>query len=201
MRTRQQFRPRLGLFCSTLGANHRGMSTTATPATANPNALTIDDAGCWIDATVNGHSFSVDLAELQDELWDIERKHAKDPYRCRACGEEFVPEKEDLRQFDEYQALACPFCELRWMPSDDPTAEPEACCAAPQMFLDDVKKLLTEKYGAPRVSRHGAGEFYKFAAQKLADLKKTSETSPASSTGLGPTLEIGQLPEDVPGLL
>lgn len=148
------------------------------------STITIDDAGCWIEATINGKAVQIDLAELQDQLWDIERAHRQDPWRCRNrdCGAEFVPTSEQQRTYDENEVIACPCCDLSYLPQVN-GEQPIPATVPPQAFLDSVKRLLVERYGVPRLTRDGAGQFYAIVAEKLNELKKTTSTMHESPFG------------------
>lgn len=162
------------------------MSETPSNAGGN-NVIEINDVDCFGEFKLNGHQFTVDLAELQDRLWDIERQHNSDPWRCRDCGQDWLPAKDEQRYLDERGELPCPACG-------------STSTVPPQGFLDDVAKMLIRDYGVPRVGRNGAGQFYQAVAGKLTDLKKTNSTPAGSLFGTGEsTPEIGILPESEPG--
>lgn len=50
-------------------------------------------------------------------------------------------------------------------------------------YLDDVAKLIVGKYGAPRCSKAGAGQFYNLVVARVNDAKKKNTSTPQSPAG------------------
>ena len=153
------------------------------PTETKPAPISLDDETGLVEFSVRGQTFLVDPYEAGDRLREIDQRHKEDANTCLDCGKKLPPfYGEDGTQAP---GVACGGCGSRNV----------YIC---QDFLDDVAKLLTEHYGAPRLTRSAAGKFYTAMVEVMQSLKKTTSTTPQSPTGTESIQQAGTAPESAP---
>jgi dihydroorotate dehydrogenase len=122
--------------------------------------IKLDENSIWLKFEVGGASFEVEAFEAVNLLAEIDREHADDPNSCLKCKSKFNVEADGV-----LDNIVCPSCGARGndvQPAQD--------------FLDDVAKLIVERWGAKRCSRNEAGQFYNVIVAKTEEAKKNIGT-------------------------
>ena len=114
----------------------------------------------WAQFKLAGTEFEIEVFEAHDLLAEIDRKHMADPQSCAKCKIQFVVPEDKLGQTDDY---ICPGCGSKEI-------------IVSQVFLDDVKILLREKFGVKRCARGEAAKFYTAIINYVETAKKNIST-------------------------
>ncbi len=138
----------------------------------------------WARFTLAGVQFEVEIFEASDMLADIDRKHIADPHTCmnKTCGQQFQVPPEMFGETDEYRCPKCGGDKIQ----------------VSQVFLDDVKILLRDKFGVTRCARGEAARFYNAIIQATEDQKKSIMTRLESDIGSTLTQADGEQPKGEP---
>ncbi len=141
-------------------------------------AVDLGEDSVWLSFKINGIEFQTEAFEASDLLAEIDRKHAGDPHSCTECNTAFTVPKELFGQTSKY---TCPQCQSTKI-------------AVSQVFLDDVKKMLAERFGAIRCARGEAARFYNAVVDATEAAKKNILIRQGLASGSIPTPENSAIP-------
>lgn len=130
----------------------------------------------WCEFSIGGQAFECEAFEVAELLADIDHAHRYDPHTCGVCYL-VVPANAEAAPSE----LRCAACGEK---SKDKIR-------FSQVYLDDVAKLLRERFGLARVSRTEAWRFYDAIASTIRDLKKNLGSTAKSDTVLESIPEAG----------
>lgn len=160
-----------------------GAKAAPLPGRLVSDTIEIDGDAEWLTIKLADHTFQCELYDALDLLVEIDLRHARDSHECLDC-------RHRWSTADQTQAApAKPIC---------PACQSEKVLMS-QAFLDDVAKLLTERYGAPKCSRRGAAYFYNLVVSQSEEAKKKRGLMLESPTGTESTPAAGAAPESAPG--
>lgn len=129
-----------------------------------PQPINLSDGVKWGEFTIGDFTFEAEIFEAVDLLTEIDIAHRDDPHTCRKCHSEFIVTTDDER-YGRGNLYTCPACDAKAADGD---------IRFSQLYLDDVAKLIRERYGAPRCSRPEAYKFYRACVGLSDDLKKNA---------------------------
>lgn len=109
--------------------------------------IALDADSVWAEFTINGVAFEVEVYDANDWLVEIDAAHRLDPNTCQKCGRQHVPDDDVFGELDKY---TCPHCGAVGGEFIRPS----------RLYLDDVAKLLKDRFGVTRCARQEAAKFY-----------------------------------------
>lgn len=122
----------------------------------------IDQSEDFVRFTIDGKSIDVDLYAARDALAKIDIKHAGDSWECSDCLAVFTRASDDT-------SSECPACHQSNTHRDE-------------KWLDSVAQYVRCQ-GFTRCSRNTAGKFYNAVVERIGEIKKKSNQTPASPSG------------------
>jgi len=117
-----------------------------------PEKITLHATSDWITCVLHDHEFDVEVGEALSLLVDIEHAHANDPHHCQGCH-------QPTKTYERCEHCGC------------------VDVYASQLFLDDVARMLVDRYHAPKCSRSEALHFHTVVVDRVNQEKKTSQTT------------------------
>lgn len=128
----------------------------------NAEVIKLGEDSQWIDFELHDKPFQVEVFDALDLLGEIDNQHIDDVNLCLHCKVEFPTPRES---FGESGVLSCPACGQKEV-------------RASQLYLDDVAKLLIDRFEVPKCSRGEARSFYDRILQLTDEAKKNIEPTP-----------------------
>lgn len=125
-----------------------------------------------LDFTIHGHAFSAEVFEAARFIGRIESRYESTANECQKCLALLPPRRGD-------DVIKCPACG-----SDD--------IGMAQALIDDLVKMLKQRYGVERCGSQAAMLFYATIMDAVADLKKKTMTTQESPSGTASTPLPGQ---------
>ena len=125
-----------------------------------------------LDFTIHGYAFTAEIFEAARYIARVESRYENTANECQKCFALLPPKRGEGQ-------LQCPACA-----SFD--------VGMSQALIDDLVKMLKERYGVPKCGAQAAMLFYGTIMDQVTDVKKKTMTMPESATGLASTPLPGQ---------